>query len=470
MLRALCGQGFPNRSSSSKFMNMKQTKNLFKISKGMYENMNRVLAEWSGFWECLNSEKLLKYEKYFREILVEKQDIAGGQIEYIFLKNEIFYKKLSNEMVMNEVFMYSRFIQDYPLLVPFLPDFHGIASLEQTEKFIDSVKRESMKTLSEFNLQRMESLKFSKLKPKKRKKRKYIDKINLQNQQNKKLFEDSRLDPAPSSPLSSPRLAEDSASPSKMDEQVESSDNFIISKFDVVGEFKDFPSFEEVWQFNSLLRSGQIDPQSGEFPGLKPGISTRTVPSDKKQLIAAVKGDLNYYLALENLIIDDSYSILDLKLQLVRQDRKFIFTDAAFRFECPADDRTMKIVGLIIKSKDGKVLLNINKGCSYFDYSIQKRFFKRFFEFEKGSLDLEAMCRCVELLEKLKQILVKYGLVLVSSSVLFFYSAKKKHFFLKLVDFSNFPKKMKSETEIMGLTVFIECLKEIIQEAKPEIE
>jgi hypothetical protein len=464
ILRTLCGQGFPNKSSTYKFLNMKNSRNMFKISKRMYKNMNKVLSIWSKYWECLNSENLLKYEKYFKDILIEKQDIAGGQIELLFLKDEIFYKKLANDMVMNEIFMYHIFKKYYPDLLKYIPKCYGIASLEKTEKYKNYQKQNSMINFSEKCLRRIESINYGKLKPKKRKKANYIEKINSMNKNNKELFMKLKQNinmiiERKNSSCSPKRKQKEESLKEKQ------SNNFIIKNLDIFKEFEDFPNIEEIWEFNRLYKAKQIKDLKKSFPNLSSSINRRILPSQKNKMMAELKDDFRYYLALENLLIDDSYSILDFKLSLVRQDRKYLLTDSQYRYKCSPNNKTMKIVGLIIKSKSGKSILNINKGCSYFDYSIQKRFIKRFFEYEENHLDKKAITKCISQVEDLSKILLKYKIRPISSSVLFYYSPKTKDFFLKMVDFANFPRKLEDKNEILGLSVFIECLKEILEES-----
>lgn len=465
LLRTMVGQGFPNKSSCFRFFNIKETKNMFKISHKMHKSMKEVLKVWSDHWPCLNLEKLRKYEKYFINVLTKKKDIAGGRIERIFLKDDIFYKKMENTRLNNEVYSYICFEQDFPKLMEFIPRFHGIASLERAEKYMEIKRRVSFVNCTEKSLKRLEVLNYSKVKRKKRKKPRYIDRIKLKNEQNRELFNHYREIKTSLSLSPSIRSKKQRSSQTEFDSLLQSErskEDFIIKDFDIVKEFREFPSISEIWDFNAKAKSGAMGRVHKPFPQINKNVRQVLIKSKiKKKILEVLQGKFKYYLALENLLKDDSYSVLDIKLNLVKQEKKFLMTDANHRYKCPPDNKTMKIVGLIVKSASGKVLLNLTKGCSYFDYNIQKRFINKLFEYSPGRLDVSAVTYCISFLERLKCILLEYKLVPVSSSIVVFYSAKYKAVDLKLVDFANIPTKMISEAELLGLTVFLNCLKEI---------
>ena len=461
MLRALCGQGFPNESSASRFYNIKQTKNMFKISLDMHTNMNRILAVWSRHWPVLNAERLLKYDKYFINVLLEKRDIAGGQIERIFLKNDVFYKKMANEQLHNEVFVYLLFARRFPKLLEFIPKLRGLAHADRIEPHILLRRKQSIAKFSEQSLKRIETYNYSQLKPKKRKKSSYIDRIESKNQKNRELFnhfKHLRDSPTQTTPSGSTAPArEPLAEPPKQGGE----DDLIIDDSDILGEFSDFPKLSQIWQFMSSFKAGE-DPKFEEaFPELSANVQKRVVQGNKKQFLQTLNPQLRLYLALENLLEDDSYSILDVKLTLLKNDPKFLQTHPQHRLKCSPNDRTMKMIGLIIKSATGRVLLSLNKGCSYLDYHIQRRLIRRLFEFEPGQLDLAALECSIRFLERLRGVLEEYRLVPVSSSILILYSLRHRRVRVKMVDFANIPVKMDGQKGILGLVVLIGCLKEI---------
>jgi hypothetical protein len=395
-----------------------------------------------------------------------KKDIAGGRIERIFLKDDIFYKKMENTRLNNEVYSYIHFQKHYPKLIEFIPKFYGVACLAKTEEYIDMRRKFSFVNCTQKSLKRLEVLNYSKVKRKKRKKLRYIDKIKSKNDQNRMLFDQysnyhTSLSPKP--------LKTQKFLLTSLDENIKNSvkpeEDFIMKDLDIFKEFSEFPTFQEIWKFNSECNYKEDFSFQDSFPDKNDKIRQILIKSKiKKKILEVLQGKSKYYLALENLLKDDSFSVLDIKLNLVRQEKKFLMTDKNHRYNCPKNNQTMKIVGLIIKSASGKVLLNLTKGCSYFDYHIQKRFIRKLFEYEQDVLDLEALNYAIFFLERLKNVLMEYKLVPVSSSIVVFYSAKHKSYNLKLVDFANIPVKMKNESDILGLVVFIKCLKEIRKE------
>ena len=182
LLRCLKGEGFPNKDSFSRFYNIENMKMLFKISQSTYKIMKKNLKVWSKYWPRLNSESLKKYQKYFVDILATNQDIAGGHIQNIFLKSEVFYKKMGPDMLHNEPYFYSMVKTSYSKLIPLIPECLGIASYEMTNKYM---KRERHLSLAQSNpkeIKRIQKLRESGIKYKKRKKMKYIEEVQHRNQ------------------------------------------------------------------------------------------------------------------------------------------------------------------------------------------------------------------------------------------------------------------------------------------------
>lgn len=461
MLRALCGQGFPNESSTSRFYNMKQTKNMFKISLEMHTNMRKVVRVWSKHWPVLNAEHLLKYDKYFINVLRNKVDIAGGQIERIFLKNDVFYKKMANEQLHNEVFVYLLLERRFPKLVEFIPKLLGLACADRIEPYIEFQRKQSISKFSEQNLKRIENFNYGQLKPKKRKKVSYLDRVKSINDNNRQLFNQlKQLHQNPSEFTYFVPILPKKGFAVKCPELNEQ-DNFIIKNLDILQQFRDFPELPQIWQFMESFERGKNCEFAEAFPELTLHVRKRIIKGNKKQFLQTLSSGLKYYLALENVLEDDSYSILDTKLTLLKFDRKFLLTDPQHRLKCSNNDRTMKMIGLIIKSASGRVLLSLKKGCSYLDYDIQRRLIRRLFEFEPNKLDLAALEYSIGFLERLRGVLEEYQLTPVSSSILILYSPRHRRVLVKMVDFANMPRRMDGQKGILGLIVLIGCLKEI---------
>ena len=226
---------------------------------------------------------------------------------------------------------------------------------------------------------------------------------------------------------------------------------------------RSFPEFPEL----SLLQDFQRqDPKHSKLQG---GFGCQKVylhPVKEQRLLQIEQKMSPHWMAVGNLIPDDSFSIIDLKIALANHSLDFVDAPENQKLSFSPSEKILRIGGMVIKSSKSQVIYKSYFHMHYFRLGVQKRFLRRFFSANQNpeSLDLAAVSECLASLTAIKVALEQAGIFFYNSSLLILYSAKHRRCIVKLIDLCYYPRKLEDWAKISGLLTMIEVLSEIAGE------
>ena len=217
----------------------------------------------------------------------------------------------------------------------------------------------------------------------------------------------------------------------------------------------------------SLLQNFQKqDPKSSKLEGHFGCRKIYLNPNRKKRLLQIQQRMAPHWMAVVNLIQDDSFSIMDLKIILTNHNPDFLDTPDNIKLSFCPQEKILQIGGMVIKSSESKIIYKSYLHLRFFRKQVQKRFIKRFFSTNQNpeTLDIAAVTECINTLKAIQVALEQEEIFFFNSSLLILYSSKHKKCIAKLIDLCYYPRRLEDQNSIAGLLTMIQLLTEIVQQ------
>ena len=226
---------------------------------------------------------------------------------------------------------------------------------------------------------------------------------------------------------------------------------------------RSFPEFPELALLQSFQRQ---DPKRSKLQGRFVCQKVYLQPIKEQRLLQIQQRMAPHWMAMGNLIPDDSFSIIDLKIALANHNPDFVDTPEDHKLSFSGDEKILRIGGMVIKSCESQVIYKSYFHLHYFRLGVQKRFLRRFFSTNDSpkSLDIAAVKDCIKTLIAIKEALEQEGIFFHNSSLLILYSAKHRKCIVKLIDLCYYPRNLEDWNKISGLLTMIDVLSEMVKQ------
>jgi hypothetical protein len=210
------------------------------------------------------------------------------------------------------------------------------------------------------------------------------------------------------------------------------------------------PSLDQIWEFH---KTKNINFSNSNF------FLTDFNQIKKKNKFSNFEG----YMILENIMKNQLYSILDMKLELTEEYKRYLNYSHPHKLISYKEKFYLNIQGINLVNAQDTQYYYIKNLIKYKSLVIQKQIIRKIFYHpeDENKMDIKAIKEARDRAAQIYKYLNEYEINLMGSSVLIFYNQKLRLSKVYLVDFSYFPHKL-NECDLLGLELLIKMLDEFL--------